>query len=73
MCLKLPTSEVVDYAVCKVDKQYLYPIGSYVHILFDITYPGEWMAYCHIAEQSALGVMMSSKLQGSSMLRKVEQ
>ena len=59
MYLKLPTSEVVDYAVCKVDKQFLYPIGSVVDILFDITNPGEWMAHCHIAEQLALGMMMT--------------
>ena len=31
------------------------------------------MAHCHIAEQSALGMMMNSKLQGSSILRKAEQ
>ena len=59
MCFKLPTSEVVDYAVCKVDKQFLYPIGSDVDIIFDITNPREWMAHCHIAEHLTLGMMMT--------------
>ena len=59
MCLKPPTSEVVDDAVCKVDKQFLYPIGSGIDILYDTTNPEKWMAHGHIAEHLTLGMMMT--------------
>ena len=59
MCFKLPTSEVVDYAVCKVDKQFLYPIGSGIDILCDTTNPAKWMAHGHIEEHLTLGMMMT--------------
>lgn len=33
--------------------------GEVVHILFDVTNPGRWMAHCHIAEHIESGMMFS--------------
>ena len=33
--------------------------GEVVHILFDVTNPGRWMAHCHIAEHIETGMMFS--------------
>ena len=43
--------------------------GEVVHILFDVTNPGRWMAHCHIAEHIESRMMFSFDVQETAAAR----